>query len=108
MLFRSKRIEASHCAAIYAKEKSIYSNETRPECFNTWLEYRNYLLITLPTEQKNKDRFIKRFSNQLQTEDVYKQQCKQLLLNDWENNLPVNQRRREKTIEKYKKWYEIL
>ena len=99
-----KRIKGTHCAAMYAKDSFIYSTDKIPENFKTWLEYRDYLLETTPYE--NKARFIKRFANQDQTEYVYRQQCKQLLINDWESNIPVV--KKIDHTDKLAKWKKIL
>lgn len=97
------RIKGTHCAALYAKESMIYHADKLPSAFKTWLEYRDYLLATIPTEKKY--RFEKRFAEQGQDEYVYRQQCKQLLINDWENNISVTKKPK---IDRLAKWMEIL
>lgn len=101
-----KRVNGIHCAALYAKDDYIYSVKKLPKKFKTWLEYRNYLLRTTPIDKI--DVFIKRFKKQIKHEEVYKQQCKQILINDWENNMPVNQKKIKKNEELKKKWYDLL
>lgn len=101
-----KRIEGVHVAARYAKEKMIYSAEVRPIEFKTWKIYRDYLLNTSNT--KHKDRFIKRFNEQGEAEFICKQQCKQILLNDWENDFPVDKKKQEKSSATLEKWKNIL
>lgn len=106
-----KRLNGIHVAARYAEENSVFKTRERPEAFKTWKEYRDFLLETTPL--KNKDRFIKRFQNQPDAEITYKGQCRQLLLNDWENNLPVAtkkdvEKRKRKKENFIKKWKEIL
>jgi predicted phosphoadenosine phosphosulfate sulfurtransferase len=99
-----ERIKGTHCAALYAKDSYIYSTDKLPEKFKTWLEYRDYLLETTPFERK--DRFIKRFAKQDKTEYVYKQQVFQLMINDFEQNIPMT-----KPIDhtdKLVKWRKIL
>lgn len=100
-----KRLQGVHCAANYANRENVYFPNDLPENFKTWLEYRDYLLETTPYQKKS--RFEKRFSGQPKNEYVYRQQVKQLLINDWENNVPVNKKidRRQELKEK---WYHIL
>lgn len=98
-----KRIKGTHCAALYAKESMIYSSNELPKAFETWYSYREYLLNTIPTGKK--ERFAKRFSKQDQTEYIYQQQCKQLLINDWENSISVHKKSKS---DKFEKWRKIL
>jgi len=100
------RISGVHCASLYAKDKYIYDNSDLPESFSSWRAYRDYILETTPYEKK--ERFIKRFDGQPKTEDVYQQQVKQLLTNDWENNLALDLKKQDKKNEVLTKWYAIL
>ena len=99
-----ERINGIHCAALYAKESYIFNSDILPKRFVTWEAYRNYLLETTP--MKFKERIIKRFNKQDKSEQIFQQQCKQLLINDWENNVPVEQNKGIK--EKMEKWKKIL
>lgn len=99
-----KRLKGVHCAAMYAREDYIFKANKLPEVFGSWKEYRDYLLNTTPIDKK--ERFTSRFEKQEQTESVYQQQCKQILINDWENNLPVNQNKNWEKIKE--KWMKIL
>jgi len=101
-----KRIAGTHCAALYAKDSYIYTSDKLPERFATWLEYRDYLLATTPGEYR--ERFAERFAKQNQDETVYQQQCRQILLNDWENNIPVDQKKTAKRKATLEKWRAIL
>lgn len=101
-----KRLDGVHIAARYADENMIYSSNQRPKAFGTWLEYRNHLLDTSPVEKK--ERFAERFERQPKDEMTYKQQCKQLLINDWENNIPVDTKKEEKLNALKEKWRQIL
>ncbi|MFA5166599.1 MAG: hypothetical protein WC449_04935 [Candidatus Paceibacterota bacterium] len=96
----------ANSAALYAKDSYIYNNNDLPESFNSWLEYRNYILETTPYDKK--DRFTKRFEKQPKTEDVYKQQVRQLLINDWENNVTLDLKKSQRSKEKLQYWYDIL
>jgi len=99
-----KRLNGAHCAAMYAKDTLIYSTDKLPEKFKTWLEYRDFLLETTPYERK--DRFVNRFNKQDKSEYIYRQQCHQLLINDWEQNIGIVKKKDNK--DKMAKWREIL
>ena len=77
-----------------------------PKNDKNWMEYRDFLLATYPDIDK-KIIFEKRYAIQLNNNYVARQQCRQLLLNDYENNLPVDNKEdpREETL---KKWRELL
>lgn len=87
------RLSGVHCAALYAKDKHVYSASERPPSFASWREYRDYLLASTPIDKA--ERFHTRFAKQKDDEATYQAQCKQLLLNDWENNIPVPKSKRE-------------
>lgn len=101
-----KRLEGVHVASRYANEDTIYSANERPKDFKTWKEYRDYLLLT--STSKHKDRFIKRFEEQGDDEVVCKQQCKQILVNDWENVFTVDTKKKKKRKATLDKWRAIL
>lgn len=98
------RIGGAHLAAIYAGEKQVLAAEKLPAAFVTWKAYRDFLLDEVPPHRR--DRFSDRFAGQKDVPGVHRQQVRQLLINDWENNVPVvNVAEREDTR---KKWMEIL
>jgi predicted phosphoadenosine phosphosulfate sulfurtransferase len=99
-----RRIQGTHCAAMYANGPFMYSSDSLPGKFGTWREYRDYLLETTPYGRK--DRFLRRFAKQEATEHVFRQQCKQLLINDWESNIPVV--KKADPTDKLARWREIL
>ncbi|MDD3051955.1 MAG: phosphoadenosine phosphosulfate reductase family protein [Candidatus Cloacimonetes bacterium] len=103
-----KRIKGAHCAAIYAKKSHIYHADTLPEGMTSWKDYRDYLLETTPLTDEKRGRFTKRFSKQRGNEDIFKQQCTQILKNDWENNISVDQNKDEKRAKLLDKWRAIL
>lgn len=103
----AKRLRGVRTAGIYAEENTIYSNVKRPDGFNTWKEYRDYLLETMP-ENGRKQVYCKRFNKQKDNEHVYRQQCKQLLINDWENNVPVINKKEGEGESWREKWMKIL
>jgi predicted phosphoadenosine phosphosulfate sulfurtransferase len=83
-----RRLGGVHCAALYAKDEQVYSASARPAAFATWREYRDYLLSTTPGEEI-RARYTRRFAGQPTDEATCQQQVKQILINDWENNVPV-------------------
>jgi predicted phosphoadenosine phosphosulfate sulfurtransferase len=101
-----KRIKGISIGHIYGKENMMLRVRKLPPNYKSWKEYRDFLLKTYPDESK-KHIFVKRFFNHLDNDYVAKQQCRQLVLNDYENNLPVDNKPdpREETI---KKWRELL
>ena len=60
-----------------------------PKNFKSWIAYRDFLLKTHPDQQRV-HLFVERFARHLVNEYVARQQCRQLILNDYENNLPID------------------
>lgn len=101
-----KRIGGIAIGHIYGKDNKLMKVRKLPKNFKSWMEYRDFLLSTYPDPEKKKI-FEKRFSKHLNNNYVARQQCRQLILNDYENNLPITNT--EDPIEKIKqKWREIL
>lgn len=101
-----KRIKGIATANIYGKSNVMMRCQKLPKAYKTWREYRDFLLDTYPDKDKV-DIFRTRFARQLDNNYVARQQCRQVMLNDYENNLPIDNKPdpREETI---KKWMEIL
>jgi len=101
-----KRIKGISVGNLYGKDNKMLRVRKLPKNYKTWVAYKDFLLATYPDEDK-KPIFIKRFSKQLNNPYVARQQCRQLVLNDYENDLPINNKPdpREATI---KKWRELL
>lgn len=101
-----ERIKGISIGNLYGKDNKMLRARTLPKNFKSWIDYRDFLLKTYPDESK-KNIFVKRFSKHLQNDYVARQQCRQLILNDYENNLPVINKPdpREATI---KKWRDLL
>ncbi len=101
-----KRIAGISVGNLYGKDNKMLRVQKLPKNFKTWIEYRDFLLATYPDPEK-KPIFEKRFARQLNNRYVAKQQCRQLVLNDFENNLPIDNKPdpREALI---KKWRELL
>jgi len=83
----------------------VFNANILPKKFKTWLEFRDYLLETTPL--KHKERFISRFNMQPNDEDMYRKHVRQLMLNDYENNLAVKTESSKKK-EDLSKWWNIL
>lgn len=101
-----KRIKGIQTANIYGKESVMMKCRKLPKNFQSWRQYRDFLMQTYPDKQYLPI-FEKRFARHLDNEYVARQQCRQLVLNDYENDLPIRniEDPREETI---KKWKAIL
>ncbi len=101
-----KRIKGISVGNLYGKDSRMLKVQKLPKNFKTWIEYRDFLLETYPDPDK-KPIFEKRFAKQLNNRYVARQQCRQLILNDYENNLPIDNKPdpREALIQK---WRELL
>ena len=98
-----KRIKGIQVGNLYGKDAAMLRCRKLPKNFNSWIEYRDFLLETYPDPDK-KWIFERRFAAQLNNNYVARQQCRQLILNDYENNLPVDNDidPRQKTIDKWR------
>ena len=101
-----KRIKGISFAQETAKDKKMFKVQTLPKNYKSWREYRDFLLATYPDESK-KPIFEKRFKKHLDNEYVARQQCKQLILNDYENNFPIKNTE-DPRIEKINYWRSVL
>ena len=99
----SKRIKGIALAQETGKDAKLFRARKLPKNFKSWIKYRDFLIDTYPDASK-KPIFEKRYSKQLNNEYVARQQCRQLILNDYENNLPVDNKPdpREALITYYK------
>ena len=84
-----KRIDGISVGNLYGKDAAMLRVRKLPKNFDTWRQYRDFLLETYPNQEK-KEIFVKRFSKHLDNDYVARQQCRQLILNDYENNLPID------------------
>lgn len=102
------RISGLATAQEYAGRKGgIYVADKLPSGFNSWTEYRDYLLDTLPNRdhaQIFKERFAKQFTNDY----VVKQQVNRILITDVNNYKPIMNKEIDPTIKIREKWMEIL
>lgn len=97
------RIKGISIGNLYGKDNKMLRCRKLPKNYDSWLEYRDFLLETYPDPEK-KPIFEKRFQHHLQNNYVARQQCRQLVLNDYENNLPVTNKPdpRDATIAKWR------
>lgn len=84
-----KRIKGIALAQETGKAAKLFACRKLPKNYTSWLAYRDFLLRTHPDEER-RPLFERRFSAQMQNDFVARQQCRQLLLGDFENNLPID------------------
>ena len=82
------RIKGMSFAQETGKNAKMFRVSKLPKNYKTWSEYRDFLLKTYPDQERG-EIFRRRFSKHLDNQYVARQQCRQLILNDYENNLPV-------------------
>ena len=98
-----KRVKGISVGHLYGKDNKMLQVTKLPKGFARWTEYRDFLLETYPDADK-KPIFERRFARHLDNRYVARQQCRQLVLNDYENNLPIDNKPdpREALIEKWR------
>lgn len=84
-----KRIKGVPFVQETGKAAKLFQARKLPKSFKSWIAYRDFLLQTYPVPER-RPIFEKRFAKQLNNEHVARQQCRQLICNDYENNLPVD------------------
>ncbi len=84
-----KRAKGIILAQETAKNAKLFRARKLPKGFTSWRVYRDFLLQTHP-EPTQRAIFERRFAGHLDNEYVARQQVRQLILNDYENNLPVD------------------
>lgn len=101
-----ERIKGISYAQETARNSKSFACRKLPKAYKSWKEYRDFLLATY-RKPEHIPIFKKRFEKHLQNEYVFRQECRQLICADFENNLPVDNKPdpRELTIAK---WREIL
>ena len=104
-----RRLKGVHCATRYACGDLIYNVRVLPPTFASWSSFRDHLLATMPVSAERKARFAKRFAKQGDDERVHHAQCKQLLIGDHENNVPVmTSKARKRTDDKFARWRKLF
>lgn len=83
------RIKGIEFAQETGKSAAMFRTRKLPQNFKSWIAYRDFLLETYPNDE-HREKFKARFGRHLTNEYVARQQCRQLVLNDYENNLPVD------------------
>lgn len=83
-----KRAKGIILAQETGKNNKLFRARKLPKNFRSWRAYRDFLLETHPEPDK-RDIMARRFARHLDNEYVARQQVRQLVLNDYENNLPV-------------------
>jgi predicted phosphoadenosine phosphosulfate sulfurtransferase len=91
-----RRLGGVHCAALYAEDTKVFKADALPEAFSGWRAYRDYLMETTPLAEGKMARFTKRFAGQGDDEATCREHVRQLLINDWENNVPVRRQSAER------------
>jgi len=84
-----KRIKGIALAQETGKAAKLFACRKLPKNFKSWIAYRDFLLATHP-DPVRKPIFVARFARHLNNEYVARQQCRQLILNDYESNLPID------------------
>lgn len=101
-----ERIKGISYAQETARNSKSFACRKLPKAYKTWKEYRDFLLTTY-RKPEHIPIFKHRFDKHLDNEYVYRQECRQLICADYENNLPVDNKPdpREQAIAY---WREIL
>ena len=89
-----KRNPSIHSAGRHARDEKLYSGQVLPSKFSSWLDYRNYLVSTLTIEQQKK--VLRRYEKQGKNATVYRQQVKELLVNDIKGTSNIRDNHEEK------------
>ena len=84
-----ERIKGIAFAQETGKSARMFAARKLPKGYKKWRDYRDFLVATYP-DPALAGKFTARFSRHLENEYVARQQVRQLVLNDYENNLPVN------------------
>jgi predicted phosphoadenosine phosphosulfate sulfurtransferase len=83
-----KRIQGISLAQETARDAKMFRATKLPKNFDSWIVYRDFLMAT-HSDVERRVIFERRFDRQLRNEFVARQQCRQLVLNDYENNVPI-------------------
>ncbi len=84
-----KRIKGIAFAQETGKSSKMFSVRKLPNGHSSWRSYRDFLLAT-HSDAASLSVFRSRFAKHKDNEYVARQQCRQLILNDYENNLSVD------------------
>lgn len=84
-----KRVKGIALAQEHGKKAQLFRARKLPQNLTSWRQYRDHLLAT----HQDRERvaiFERRFAKQLDNEHVARQQVRQLVLNDYENNVAID------------------
>lgn len=84
-----KRAKGIALAQETGKKAKLFKARKLPKGFKSWRAYRDFLIATHPDPEKCAI-MARRFAKHLDNEYVARQQVRQLVLNDYENNLPID------------------
>ena len=84
-----KRIQGISFAQETGKRAKMFRARKLPKNYTSWRAYRDFMIATYPDADK-REVFVRRFARHLDNEYVARQQCRQLVCNDVENNLPID------------------
>lgn len=84
-----RRVKGIALAQETGKAAKLFRARKLPKNFTSWRAYRDFLLSTHPDPARCAI-MAERFRRHLDNEYVARQQVRQLVLNDYENNLPVD------------------
>jgi predicted phosphoadenosine phosphosulfate sulfurtransferase len=84
-----KRVKGIALAQERGKDAKLFAARKLPKNFTSWMVYRDWLLDT-HQDRERLPIFRKRFARHLNNEYVARQQVRALILNDYENNLPID------------------
>lgn len=85
----SKRVKGLTLVQETGRDARMFAVRKLPKNFTSWRAYRDFLLQTYPHEERRQI-FARRFGRQFDNEYVARQQCRQLVLNDYENSLAID------------------
>lgn len=99
-----KRIKGISLAQEAGRNAKLFKCRKLPKNYKSWIQYRDFLVKT-HSDRGRVGIFERRFSKQLNNEYVARQQCRQLILNDYENNLSIDNKPdpRDELIEYYRR-----
>ena len=84
-----KRIKGVSLVQEAGKSAKLFACRKLPKNFTSWITYRDFLMKT-HLDTKALSIMAARFAKHLTNEYVARQQCRQLILGDYENCLPVD------------------
>lgn len=85
-----KRLQGVHTASIYGKENLIYSIKKLPKNFNSWKEYKDFLLEHIHPDLKKLFKYQWSRFGDTDNERACKYMVKRILLCDWEGNITMS------------------